>query len=227
MVRHLYIIGEPPQFCLIYPYSSTLLHWYSSNCKTTHTLSWQASCAVIYFIGNLKKNLVFSGGLTIHLICFSRERIISMKFMRKYIHVARDMKPQLTREAADFIADEYSKLRNQENMQADNIARVRGSLILPLNRLLIKLRCFLGCSGENPRSYHCINFWRACNKIKPGWYIFPGRHCPENVTNTHVSAYFHQTFGAVLNYMHIYISLLMHCRYWSLALIYRYKHGKC
>ena len=53
-----------------------------------------------------------------------------MKFMRKYIHVARDMKPQLTREAADFIADEYSKLRNQENMQADNIARVRGSELL-------------------------------------------------------------------------------------------------
>ena len=48
-----------------------------------------------------------------------------MKFMRKYIHVAKDMKPVLTRAAADFIADEYSKLRNQDNLQQDNIARVR------------------------------------------------------------------------------------------------------
>jgi len=47
-----------------------------------------------------------------------------MKFMRKYIHVAKDMKPVLTRAAADFIADEYSKLRNQDNLQQDNIARV-------------------------------------------------------------------------------------------------------
>ena len=47
-----------------------------------------------------------------------------MKFMRKYIHVAKAMKPGLTREAADFIAEEYSKLRNQDNMQQDSIARV-------------------------------------------------------------------------------------------------------
>lgn len=54
-----------------------------------------------------------------------RDRIISMKFMRKYIHVAKDTKPILTRAAADFIADEYSKLRNQDNLQQDSIARVR------------------------------------------------------------------------------------------------------
>jgi len=44
--------------------------------------------------------------------------------MRKYIHVARDMKPALTRDAADLIADEYSKLRNQDNLQQESIARV-------------------------------------------------------------------------------------------------------
>jgi len=54
-----------------------------------------------------------------------RDRVISMKFMRKYIHVAKDMKPVLTRAAADFIADEYSKLRNQDNLQQESIARVR------------------------------------------------------------------------------------------------------
>jgi len=50
--------------------------------------------------------------------------------MRKYIHVAKDMKPVLTRSAADFIADEYSKLRNQDNLQQENIARVCCFLLL-------------------------------------------------------------------------------------------------
>lgn len=44
--------------------------------------------------------------------------------MRKYIHVAKALKPGLTREAAEFIAEEYAKLRSQDNMQNDNIARV-------------------------------------------------------------------------------------------------------
>ena len=44
--------------------------------------------------------------------------------MRKYIHVAKAIKPTLTRQAADFIADEYSKLRNQDNLQSENVARV-------------------------------------------------------------------------------------------------------
>ena len=44
--------------------------------------------------------------------------------MKKYIHVAKVMKPALTREAADYISEEYSKLRNQENIQQNNLARV-------------------------------------------------------------------------------------------------------
>ena len=47
-----------------------------------------------------------------------------MQFMRKYIHVAKALKPNLTREAAEHIASEYAQLRSQENMQSDNIARV-------------------------------------------------------------------------------------------------------
>ena len=57
-------------------------------------------------------------------ICLFREKIVSMKFMRKYIHVARDIKPILTREAADYVAEEYAKLRNQENLQQENRFRV-------------------------------------------------------------------------------------------------------
>lgn len=52
-------------------------------------------------------------------------RIVSMQFMRKYIHVAKALKPQLTREAAEYIADEYTKLRSQDNVQGENLARTQ------------------------------------------------------------------------------------------------------
>ncbi|XP_072028727.1 zygotic DNA replication licensing factor mcm3-like [Amphiura filiformis] len=53
-----------------------------------------------------------------------RGKIVSMEFMRKYIHIAKSIKPVLTREAADCIADEYSKLRSQE-ATANNVARTQ------------------------------------------------------------------------------------------------------
>ena len=58
-----------------------------------------------------------------------------MKFMRKYIAVAKDLKPTLTREAADYMAEEYAKLRNQDNLSSDNVAKVSLS-----NRFRIILR---------------------------------------------------------------------------------------
>lgn len=47
-----------------------------------------------------------------------------MEFMRKYIHVAKMIKPVLTQESASYIAEEYSRLRSQSQMNSD-IARVR------------------------------------------------------------------------------------------------------
>lgn len=58
--------------------------------------------------------------------CF-RDKIVSKEFMRKYIHFAKVVTPVLTEEAANHIAEEYSRLRSQEQMGAD-IARVRRSL---------------------------------------------------------------------------------------------------
>ncbi|KAK2511735.1 Mcm3 [Columba guinea] len=52
-----------------------------------------------------------------------REKIVSMEFMRKYIHVAKMIKPVLTEEAANYIAEEYSRLRSQSLMNSD-VARV-------------------------------------------------------------------------------------------------------
>ncbi|KAM6992634.1 DNA replication licensing factor MCM3 [Tautogolabrus adspersus] len=51
-----------------------------------------------------------------------REKIVSKEFMRKYIHIAKAVTPVLTEEAANHIAEEYSRLRSQEQMGAD-IAR--------------------------------------------------------------------------------------------------------
>ncbi|XP_071403849.1 DNA replication licensing factor MCM3 [Pithys albifrons albifrons] len=51
-----------------------------------------------------------------------KEKIVSMEFMRKYIHVAKMIKPVLTEEAASYIAEEYSRLRSQSDVNSD-IAR--------------------------------------------------------------------------------------------------------
>uniref|UniRef100_A0A3Q2XEE5 DNA replication licensing factor MCM3 n=1 Tax=Hippocampus comes TaxID=109280 RepID=A0A3Q2XEE5_HIPCM len=51
-----------------------------------------------------------------------REKIVSKEFMRKYIHIAKGVMPVLTEEAANHIAEEYSRLRSQEQLGAD-IAR--------------------------------------------------------------------------------------------------------
>jgi len=57
-----------------------------------------------------------------YLTFFSR--LVGMEFMKKYIHVARVIKPVLSREAANCIAEEYAKLRCQDQESTD-IARVR------------------------------------------------------------------------------------------------------
>ena len=44
--------------------------------------------------------------------------------MRKYVHLAKGLKPQLTKDAADLISEEYTKLRNQENLEGEHLARV-------------------------------------------------------------------------------------------------------
>ncbi|NXE65306.1 MCM3 factor, partial [Calcarius ornatus] len=48
-----------------------------------------------------------------------KEKVVSMEFMRKYIHVAKMIKPVLTEEAASYIAEEYSRLRSQSEMNSD------------------------------------------------------------------------------------------------------------
>ncbi|TRY99824.1 hypothetical protein DNTS_014884 [Danionella cerebrum] len=51
-----------------------------------------------------------------------KDRVVSKAFMRKYIHVAKAISPVLTQDAANHIAEEYSRLRGQEQLGSD-IAR--------------------------------------------------------------------------------------------------------
>lgn len=53
-----------------------------------------------------------------------QEKILSVEFMRKYIHIAKCMKPKLSEQACEAIATEYSSLRSQENIQSD-VARTQ------------------------------------------------------------------------------------------------------
>lgn len=56
-----------------------------------------------------------------------KQKFVNLMFMRKYIHLAKGLKPQLTKEAADLIADEYTKLRNQDTTEGtgDNMAKTQ------------------------------------------------------------------------------------------------------
>lgn len=48
-----------------------------------------------------------------------KDKIVSIKFMKKYIHIAKSIKPTLTREACETIAEEYSRLRSQDSEHSD------------------------------------------------------------------------------------------------------------
>lgn len=51
-----------------------------------------------------------------------------MEFIRKYIHVAKLVKPVLTQEASDYIAEEYSILRSHDQVNSDSARVCRAHL---------------------------------------------------------------------------------------------------
>jgi len=48
-----------------------------------------------------------------------KDKFVSIPFMKKYIHLAKAIRPALTQEAADRIAQEYSDLRDQDTTGTD------------------------------------------------------------------------------------------------------------
>lgn len=52
------------------------------------------------------------------------EQILSVQFMRKYIQLAKCLKPKLTESASEVIANEYSRLRSHDSVESD-VARTQ------------------------------------------------------------------------------------------------------
>eukprot|EP00116_Pleurobrachia_bachei_P006744 sb/3467006/ len=48
------------------------------------------------------------------------DKLCSLQFLRKYIHVAKNLTPVLTREASETISNEYAKLRTTDNLVSTN-----------------------------------------------------------------------------------------------------------
>merc|ERR1712051_283084 len=54
------------------------------------------------------------------------ERLLHLDFVKKYIEVAKCIKPVLTEEACELIGEEYSRLRSQDfDGGADNVSRTQ------------------------------------------------------------------------------------------------------
>ncbi|GAB6023905.1 MCM DNA helicase complex subunit [Chamberlinius hualienensis] len=66
-----------------------------------------------------KYNALLHGGLR-----SKKDKIVSVKFMKKFITLAKSIKPVLTNEASEAIAEEYSRLRSQDTINT-NIARTQ------------------------------------------------------------------------------------------------------
>lgn len=53
------------------------------------------------------------------LFFFSRQKVLSVEFVRKYIHLARSMKPKLTEGATEYISEVYSEIRSFDTSKTD------------------------------------------------------------------------------------------------------------
>ncbi|XP_067086616.1 MCM3 minichromosome maintenance deficient 3 (S. cerevisiae), like [Osmerus mordax] len=49
-----------------------------------------------------------------------KDKVVTMEFIRKYIHVAKLVKPVLTQEASDHIAEEYARLRSHDQVNSES-----------------------------------------------------------------------------------------------------------
>jgi DNA replicative helicase MCM subunit Mcm2 (Cdc46/Mcm family) len=54
----------------------------------------------------------------------SKDRLLAPEFVKKYLEIAKCMKPALTEEACEMIGEEYAKLRSQDFENSD-VARTQ------------------------------------------------------------------------------------------------------
>lgn len=65
-----------------------------------------------------------------------KQKFVNLMFMRKYIHLAKTLKPQLTKDAADLISEEYTKLRSHDHLEQDHMARTQPVTVRQLETLI-------------------------------------------------------------------------------------------
>lgn len=88
---------------------ATRLNTNSNNLSTMHNLR----------DGGEKTEMFEKYNPLLHGSRVSRERYFTIDFLRKYIHIAKKVKPQLTEEACLMIGEHYSNLRKIDQDVAD------------------------------------------------------------------------------------------------------------
>ncbi|XP_065124325.1 DNA replication licensing factor MCM3 isoform X1 [Paramisgurnus dabryanus] len=100
----------------VYEKHNPLLHGSKKAKYGEYFSAFKANLLVLCYMYNFKLGIIYD------MCCLFRDRVVSKEFMRKYIHVAKAISPVLTQEAANHIAEEYSRLRSQDQIGSD-IAR--------------------------------------------------------------------------------------------------------
>lgn len=93
------------------------------------------------------------------------DKILSVDFMRKYIHFVKILKPTLTEEASEIISNEYSRLRSEDFLEND-VARVSKTL---------KISCFsiINCVFKDTTGYGAYfgNYDSFSHSARKGAYV--------------------------------------------------------
>uniref|UniRef100_A0A914WP22 DNA replication licensing factor MCM3 n=1 Tax=Plectus sambesii TaxID=2011161 RepID=A0A914WP22_9BILA len=99
------------------------------------------------------------------------DKIVSMKFMRKYIHMAKAVKPTLTEEAATYISSCYTELRSFDSTKSDRertmpVTARQLETMIRLATAHAKARLAKTVDRvDAERAFHLLHF--ACFKEKP------------------------------------------------------------
>ncbi|TKR80367.1 hypothetical protein L596_014451 [Steinernema carpocapsae] len=99
------------------------------------------------------------------------QKILSMEFVRKYIHMAKEVKPVLTEEASEFISECYSELRSFDTTKSDRdrtmpITARQLETMIRLSTAMARARMSKKIDrADAEKAYQLLHF--ACFKEKP------------------------------------------------------------
>ncbi|PIO61106.1 MCM2/3/5 family protein, partial [Teladorsagia circumcincta] len=98
-------------------------------------------------------------------------KVLSVEFVRKYIHLARSMKPKLTEEATEFISEVYAEIRSFDTSKTDRertmpITARQLETLIRLSTSIAKARFSKTVDRvDAEKAYNLLHF--ACFKEKP------------------------------------------------------------